>query len=222
MKRAALLLMLMIGAPALAADKGAAHTHARKANSLAAAGKCKQAVPEYNAAYSALKDPALLFNRAECLRKLGRADEAVHDYKKFLEEMPSAPNRGLVESRILQLDPSSGIQTKAIVQAPAPVVDTPAPPPPTPTPTPNVPEKEPEPAPTLQAAALRVPVPVVAEPEPSPPAPVVTSMIVAQPQPMETVSSSEKTAWLWLSVAAAVVAASAGGALYMSGKPRNP
>jgi tetratricopeptide (TPR) repeat protein len=220
MKRAALLLMLMIGAPALAADKGAAHTHARKANSLAAAGKCKQAVPEYNAAYSALKDPALLFNRAECLRKLGRADEAVHDYKKFLEEMPSAPNRGLVESRILQLDPSSGIQTKAIVQAPAPVVDTPAPPPPTP--TLNVPEKEPEPAPTLQAAALRVPVPVVAEPEPSPPAPVVTSMIVAQPQPMETVSSSEKTAWLWLSVAAAVVAASAGGALYMSGKPRNP
>jgi tetratricopeptide (TPR) repeat protein len=220
MKRAALLLMLMIGGPALAADKGAAHTHARKANSLAAAGKCKQAVPEYNAAYSALKDPALLFNRAECLRKLGRADEAVHDYKKFLEEMPSAPNRGLVESRILQLDPSSGIQTKAIVQAPAPVVDTPAPPPPTP--TLNVPEKEPEPAPTLQAAALRVPVPVVAEPEPSPPAPVVTSMIVAQPQPMETVSSSEKTAWLWLSVAAAVVAASAGGALYMSGKPRNP
>jgi tetratricopeptide (TPR) repeat protein len=220
MKRAALLLMLMIGAPALAADKGAAHTHARKANSLAAAGKCKQAVPEYNAAYSALKDPALLFNRAECLRKLGRADEAVHDYKKFLEEMPSAPNRGLVESRILQLDPSSGIQTKAIVQAPAPVVDTPAPPPPTP--TLNVPEKEPEPAPTLQAAALRVPVPVVAEPEPSPPAPVETSMIVAQPQPMETVSSSEKTAWLWLSVAAAVVAASAGGALYMSGKPRNP
>jgi tetratricopeptide (TPR) repeat protein len=218
MKRAVFLLIFMVGAPALAADKSAAHAHARKANSLAAAGKCKQAIPEYNTAYRLLKDPALLFNRAECLRKVGQGKQAVYDYKKFLEEMPAAPNRTLVEGRILELDPSSGIQTKKIAQTP---VEAPAPSPTlTPTPTATVPEKEREPAPSasLQAAALRAPLPVAPEPA----APVAAPMLVARPQAVEASSSSEGRAWLWLSLAAAVVAASAGGALYLSGKPRNP
>jgi tetratricopeptide (TPR) repeat protein len=217
MKRAVFLLILVAGGPALASDRSAAQAHARKANSLAAAGKCKQAVPEYNAAYRLLKDPALLFNRAECLRKLGHPEQAVHDYKKFLEEMPSAPNRSLVESRILALDPTAGIQTKAITQTPASVEAAPVSP--TPTPTPTVPEKEPEPS--LQVAALRTPLPVAAaEPPPVAPATVPAPVLVAQPQPQP--ASSDGRAWLWLSLAAVVVAASAGGALYVTGKPRNP
>jgi tetratricopeptide (TPR) repeat protein len=215
MKCAVFLLILVAGGPALASDKSAAQAHARKANSLAAAGKCKQAVPEYNAAYRLLRDPALLFNRAECLRKLGHPEQAVHDYKKFLEEMPSAPNRSLVESRILALDPTAGIQTKTITQAPASVEAPPV----SPTPTPKVPEKEPEPS--LQAAALRTPLPVAApEPPPSAPASIPAPVLVAQPQPQP--ASSDGRAWLWLSLAAVVVAASAGGALYLTGKPRNP
>jgi hypothetical protein len=45
-------------------------------------------------------------------------------------------------------------------------------------------------------------------------------VLVAQSQPQQP--SSDGRAWLWLSLAAVVVAASAGGALYVTGKPRNP
>jgi tetratricopeptide (TPR) repeat protein len=206
MKRAILVVILVLGGPAQASDTSAAQAHARKANSLAAAGKCKQAVPQYDAAYKKLKDPALLFNRAECLRKLGRGAQALHDYQKFLEELPAAPNRSLVESRIGALDPSL-VVPKRIVQAAAPV-EAPAP----------LPVVPPDPEPSLHAAAMRTPLPVAAEPPP-PVAP--EPMLVARPAPPEA-PATDRRAWLWLSVAAAVVAASAGGALYLTGRPRNP
>ena len=38
--------------------------HAKKANRLAAAGRCRPAIPEFTRAYLLLRDPALLFNRA--------------------------------------------------------------------------------------------------------------------------------------------------------------
>jgi hypothetical protein len=202
----------VLGAGSARAGSPAAQAHARKANSLAAAGKCKQAIPEYNAAYRLLKDPALLFNRAECLRKVGQGKLAVYDYRKFLEEMPSAPNRKLVESRIAALDPDAPraaptVETRAIVQAP--LFETPAP----------APAPPPAPAPALHAASLRMPLPAA-----EPPPPVVRAepspMVIAAPAPAPA-PSSDSRAWIWLSVAAAVVAASAGGALYFAGKPRN-
>jgi tetratricopeptide (TPR) repeat protein len=86
------------------ADAGtAARKHATKANQLAAKNKCKQAVPWFNRAYRSLKDPTLLFNRAECLRKLGENHDALRDYELFLAEVPEAPNRATVESRIAVL-----------------------------------------------------------------------------------------------------------------------
>ena len=209
MKRAILFMIMALGGVAQASDTAVAQAHARKANGLAAAGKCKQAIPEFNAAYKALKDPALLFNRAECLRKLGKGKEALFDYRKFLEEMPSAPNRDLVQSRIVALDPEAAVpKTKTIVQAPA--VETPARVSPTPTPTVSEP-------PALHAAALRAPLPA---PEP-PPAPAAPMLVERAPAPAPAPPSSDGRAWLYLSLAAVVVAAAAGGALYVTGKPRN-
>jgi len=207
--------MAALGGVAQASDTKGGQAHARKANSLAAAGKCKQAVPEYNTAYRLLKDPALLFNRAECLRKLGKREQALYDYRKFLEEMPSAPNRGVVESRIAALDPGAGVQAKPIVQLPPAEVPAPAPvasPTLTPTPTPTV-EK-----PALHAAALRAPLPA---PEPPAPAPAAAPAMVIDQAPPPAPPSSDGRAWLWLSLATVVVAAAAGGALYVTGKPRN-
>ena len=201
---------------ARAAGTPAAQAHARKANSLAAAGKCKQAIPEYNAAYKLLKDPALLFNRAECLRKVGQGKQALFDYRHFLEELPAAPNRKLVESRIAALDPSAApVEAKQIVQAPP--VEAPAPAPiPAPAPAP-IPAPAPEPS--LHAAALRVPMPAAEAYPPAAPA-EPPQILRANPEPVPAPASDHR-AWIWLSVAAAVVAASAGGALYFAGKPRN-
>jgi tetratricopeptide (TPR) repeat protein len=202
------LAVAVVSASAQASGNAAAQVHARKANSLAAAGKCKQAIPEYNAAYRTLKDPALLFNRAECLRKLGETKQALYDYRRFLEELPAAPNRKLVESRIAALDPAAKVETPIVEAKPiveVPVEATPIPPP--------------APAPTLHAAALRVPLPAD---EPPPPAPAaVEAPVLVAPRPAPA-PAPDSRAWIWLSVAAVVVAGAAGGALYLAGKPRNP
>ena len=78
--------------------------HARKANHLADINKCKAAIVEYDKALRSLKDPTLLFNRGECHRKTGQAAKAVADYKQFLAELPSAPNRAQVEAQIATLE----------------------------------------------------------------------------------------------------------------------
>jgi hypothetical protein len=77
--------------------------HAQRASHLAAQGKCRQAVAEYDKAIPVLRDPALLFNRGECHRKLGNVEAALHDYDQFLKELPAAPNRAEIESHIAEL-----------------------------------------------------------------------------------------------------------------------
>ena len=90
--------------PTYAADSAAAgRKHAAKANQLAAKNKCKSAVVEFTKAYKSAKDPTILFNRAECYRKLGSAADALKDYEQFLADMPEAPNRASVEARIATL-----------------------------------------------------------------------------------------------------------------------
>jgi hypothetical protein len=94
----------LLAASAAGADsEAAARKHAAKANQLAAKNKCKLALPWFNRAYQTLKDPTLLFNRAECERKLGENGDAIRDYELFLTEMPTAPNRAVVEARIAGL-----------------------------------------------------------------------------------------------------------------------
>ncbi len=134
----------LVSGPAVAADsEAAARKQAAKANQLATKNKCKQALPWFNRAYRTLKDPTLLFNRAECLRKLGEKNDAVRDYELFLSEMPSAPNRALVEERIAALleaikaDPSSA-ETGPAAAKPSPA----GPAPKQVAPTAKTPEKE--------------------------------------------------------------------------------
>jgi tetratricopeptide (TPR) repeat protein len=99
------LIALGLGAgPAFAAHGAAAgRKHATKAAQLAAKNKCKSAVVEFTKAYKSLKDPTLLFNRAECYRKLDQAADALKDYEQFLAELPEAPNRASVQSRVVAL-----------------------------------------------------------------------------------------------------------------------
>jgi tetratricopeptide (TPR) repeat protein len=90
-------------------DASEARRHAQRATSLAASGKCKQAVVEFDKALAILRDPALLFNRGECHRKLGDTDAAIDDYKQFLSDLPQAPNRAEVQERIADLQHKSAV-----------------------------------------------------------------------------------------------------------------
>ena len=104
--RAALvaLVAFLLAAPPVRGDDAAdGRRHAQRASHLAAAGKCRQAIAEFDKAIAVLHDPTLLFNRGECHRKLGDADSALEDYHQFLSDLPNAPNRAQVEARIGEL-----------------------------------------------------------------------------------------------------------------------
>lgn len=100
----ALFVVLASAGAAAAQSADVGRRHARRANELASVGRCAPAIPEFTAAYEILKDPVILFNRAECHRKVGDGEKALADYKEFLQQLPTAPNRAAVEERIAALE----------------------------------------------------------------------------------------------------------------------
>jgi tetratricopeptide (TPR) repeat protein len=102
---AAVALSMADPAPAHARDAVTeGRTHLRKANGLAGNDRCEAAIKEYSLAYEKLHDPVVLFNRAECYRRIGEDASAAADYRAFLDAVPGAPNRAEIEAKIANLD----------------------------------------------------------------------------------------------------------------------
>ena len=104
--------------------------HLRKANQLAGEDHCHSAIHEYTLAYEKLRDPFVLFNRAECYRRIGQAEKAISDYRAFLEAVPAAPNRADIEAKVAALTPPTTPVASAPEASPAPAPPAPRPPPP--------------------------------------------------------------------------------------------
>ena len=103
--------------------------HLRKANGLAGDDRCQAAIHEYTLAYKKLGDPVVLFNRAECYRRIGEDEKAVADYRAFLAAVPTAPNRAQIEAKISTLTAAGraaprGRQAGALRRIPRPPVRT--------------------------------------------------------------------------------------------------
>lgn len=173
---------LMFGRAALADTEDGARKHAAKANRLAAKNKCKAAIFEFTRALKTLKDPSLLFNRAECFRKVGRTDEAITDYEQFLLELPSTPNRAAVEERIAALKATA-------TPRPVPGASQPAPPEPSKT-------KPPAP-PLLVAPASPSSPPAAAAPAP-PRNPPAAPVAAPAPKPEEPAGAPARKAEKWV------------------------
>ncbi|HVU52736.1 MAG TPA: hypothetical protein VHL80_18775, partial [Polyangia bacterium] len=136
---AVVLACLLAGGAASASEhhhhhehKADARVHVERANKLAGEGKCAAAVKEFTAAYDILQDPIVLFNRAECYRRLGQNAEAAADYRGFLKGFPAAPNRAEIEARIATLEkppaprpPAGGPRPPAGAPAQTPVARAP-------------------------------------------------------------------------------------------------
>ena len=55
----------------------------------------------------------MLFNRGECYRRTGDSDNAVDDYREFLEKVPNAPNRADIEAKIVALEAPDAVGARA-------------------------------------------------------------------------------------------------------------
>jgi len=195
--------------------------HLKKANALANEGRCDAAVREYTQAYQKLHDPVVLFNRAECYRRLGQNAAAADDYRAFLEAVPRAPNRAEVEARLAVMEG---------LPPPAPVA-----PPPRPTAPPPVRAAAPPPPVQPQAVVLPPPPPAAISPlppmppplppepgapPPVAPAPATEAPVVvatpAAPAPSQPAVENESRGhlWLWVAVGALVAGGAAAGAYF--------
>jgi hypothetical protein len=176
--------------------------HLRKANQLAGDDHCHSAIHEYTLAYQKLKDPVVLFNRAECYRRIHQSEKAISDYRAFLQAVPAAPNRVDIEAKIAAMIAALSAPPPAPVAAtPAPARRTTSPPAPQ-----GLPPEPPPPGLPPDVRALEEPPPAPAAP---PPALVATPAAPAAPKPEPETESHHGHAWIWIALGAAV----AGGAV---------
>ena len=121
-------------------DVQAARDHYAKGKRLYDVGRFADAANEYEAAYQAKDDPALLFNLGQSYRLAGLPAKALLAYKAYLRNVPDAANRAEVEARVTELQaivdrapaptPETAPSPKPVPQAAANALVAPAPPPP--------------------------------------------------------------------------------------------
>jgi len=177
--------------------------HLKKANALAGDANCRAAVAEYTVAYELLNDPVVLFNRAECYRRIGENEKAADDYHAFLEKVPAAPNRASIEKKLLALEAPEPAEREKPAEAPpatkpppakvaeAPPAPAKAPPPPPPAKVaeaPPPPPKAPPPPPPAKVAEAPPPPP---PPKAPPPPPKVAEVAPPPPPPAAPAAKPE-------------------------------
>jgi tetratricopeptide (TPR) repeat protein len=88
---------------ARAADPAEAREHFERGKTLYDLGRFADAAREFESAYEAKNDPAILFNVAQAYRFAGNYAKALLTYRAFLRNVPEAPNRAQVEKNIEDL-----------------------------------------------------------------------------------------------------------------------
>jgi hypothetical protein len=200
-------ISLALAAPALAQDSSDAKTHYQKATAHYAVGEYKEAAAEYEAAYKAKQDPALLYNAAQSHRLANDNQKALLLYKNIVKLYPTSQYAAESKGRIEKLEAAIAT-TQSPPNQPAPVTlgAPPAGAPPAATP-PSSPV-QPLAAPAPNAA------PVPAAPSPSP-APAATVTAAAPPPSGGEAPIYEKW-WFWTAAGVVVVGAIVGIALATS------
>lgn len=138
---------LSFGGMARAGDPRAeAKSHFERGSVLFDLQRYDEAATEYEAAYEARPDPALLFNLGQAYRAARKPERAIRAYTSFLRRTPQAKNRAEIEARIEEMKAleiqqkkdaeaaTAAAEAKAkadaeAAKAPPPVVETPPPPP---------------------------------------------------------------------------------------------
>ena len=89
-----------------------ARQHFQTGKQLFDAGDFRGAIREFEAANKLAPAPLLLFNIGLAYERLGEAGPALQYFKAYLEQMPNASNRSLVEIKIDRLQNGQGAATQ--------------------------------------------------------------------------------------------------------------
>ena len=108
--------------------KAEADQHFQAASRHYQAHEYEAAITEFEAAYALKPDPQILYNLGQSCRLAQRNECAIRYYRQYLSEVPDAPNRGVVEQRLAEVEAAQKPNTtQPVAPAPAPVVVAPAP-----------------------------------------------------------------------------------------------
>jgi tetratricopeptide (TPR) repeat protein len=131
MTRLLVVLALLIPNLAYADDLLSARQHYEKGTALYDLQRYSEAAAEYEAAFEAKNDPALLFNIGQSYRFANEYAKSIRSFKAFLRRLPDAPGRAQVEAWVADmqrsLDAHASNETRPIVPTPVPLTSTPAP-----------------------------------------------------------------------------------------------
>jgi hypothetical protein len=157
-------------APALADESSDAKAHYQKATAHYAVGEYHDAAVEYELAYKAKQDPALLYNAAQSHRLANDNQKALLLYKNIVKLYPTSKYAAESKDRIEKLEQAIAT-TQSPPNQPAPAfVTTPAAPPPAAAP----PAASAPVQPIGQPAPSATPVPAAPPPSTAPGAPAAT------------------------------------------------
>ena len=190
-----IVAVLAVAAPALADDAADAKSHYQKATAHYAVGEYKEAAAEYEAAYKAKQDPALLYNAAQSHRLANDNQKALLLYKNIVKLYPTSKYAAESKDRIEKLEQAIAT-TQSPPNQPAPVdgVGTTPPPPAT------QPVQPIAPAPTAAGA----PPPATA---PQPAAPPAGAVVTTTSPAPEAGTPIYQEWWFWAGAAVVVVGA---------------
>jgi hypothetical protein len=195
--------------PAHADDSNDAKAHYQKATAHYAVGEYKEAATEYELAYKAKQDPALLYNAAQSHRLANENQKALLLYKNIVKLYPTSHYAAESKDRIEKLEQAIAT-TQQPPNQPAPVTTfgttTPA----------GAPPAAPPPPPPVQ------PVQPIAQPAPAaPPVPAAPPPSTTPGGPAATLTATGSTAgegetpiyqkwWFWTAAGVVVVGAVVG------------
>jgi hypothetical protein len=182
-----LVALLAFSSAAHADDAADAKLHYQKATAHYAVGEYREAAAEYEAAYKAKQDPALLYNAAQSHRLANDNQKALLLYRNIVKLYPTSKYAAESKDRIEKLEQAIAT-TQSPPNQPAPVELGKAPP---------------AGAPPVQPITA----PATGAPLPSAPPPATTVTATAPPPSASTSESSPVYTkwWFWTIVGAAVV-----------------
>ncbi|HET8542428.1 MAG TPA: PEGA domain-containing protein [Anaeromyxobacter sp.] len=118
---AALLAAVLLAGAARADDAAEAKARFRKGADLYRAGRWREAIDEFEAAYRLKPHGAIHFNVAQCREKLAEWPGALRAYEDYLREVPDAKDRASVRASMRKIEErlaAAGVQALLVYTDP--------------------------------------------------------------------------------------------------------